>query len=153
MLRDSIVLTILRPMLKLVFVAGSGICVHEGLLHANAAVWKSSNCRECTCSDGLVQCYDITCPALKCSFIFKPDYYCCEICCPNQGSSPTIRKYCLRVFLFCTYVYVQLCASMSAINVSVYNKWMLLVYYLFVVTITLFFLTRLLHKYFTSKPL
>jgi len=70
---------------------GSGIesgaqeCIHLGEIRKHLDLWKESECRECLCLNGKVECNDIICPTdLDCEHQYQPEGYCCAQCCPNQ---------------------------------------------------------------------
>ncbi|XP_078484376.1 uncharacterized protein LOC100180559 isoform X2 [Ciona intestinalis] len=63
---------------------GSNSCMYQGQQRSNNELWKSEDCQECLCQDGVVTCFEILCPTIACRFTYKPVGYCCRVCCPNQ---------------------------------------------------------------------
>ena len=70
---------------------GSKACIHDGDLKEHLSVWKESgSCRECTCINTVTQCTEILCPNnMDCDHTYRPEGYCCPVCCPNQYGSET----------------------------------------------------------------
>ncbi|XP_026695132.2 uncharacterized protein LOC100180559 isoform X7 [Ciona intestinalis] len=62
----------------------SNSCMYQGQQRSNNELWKSEDCQECLCQDGVVTCFEILCPTIACRFTYKPVGYCCRVCCPNQ---------------------------------------------------------------------
>nr|XP_026695132.1 papilin-like isoform X6 [Ciona intestinalis] len=62
----------------------SNSCMYQGQQRSNNELWKSEDCQECLCQDGVVTCFEILCPTIACRFTYKPVGYCCKVCCPNQ---------------------------------------------------------------------
>ncbi|XP_026695131.2 uncharacterized protein LOC100180559 isoform X6 [Ciona intestinalis] len=65
-------------------IIGSNSCMYQGQQRSNNELWKSEDCQECLCQDGVVTCFEILCPTIACRFTYKPVGYCCRVCCPNQ---------------------------------------------------------------------
>ncbi|XP_039257588.2 uncharacterized protein LOC120334193 isoform X2 [Styela clava] len=63
---------------------GSSACTYEGKYYTEDEMWTNSDCSECFCTGGTVTCLPITCPISECQYTYRPEGYCCDICCPNQ---------------------------------------------------------------------
>nr|CAB3262578.1 uncharacterized protein LOC100180559 [Phallusia mammillata] len=67
---------------------GSNTCISNGQVYAEGDLWKVANCEECLCLDGETICFEILCPSLNsCKYKYKPEGYCCEVCCAHQIES------------------------------------------------------------------
>ncbi|KAH3728063.1 hypothetical protein DPMN_054010, partial [Dreissena polymorpha] len=58
----------------------SGCVDRTGVVRREGTSWASSDCETCSCQDGLVSCYETTCPSLQCSHPVKIPGVCCLQC-------------------------------------------------------------------------
>jgi len=59
-------------------------CIYKGEVYQENMLWKDGDCAEYQCVRGKVEKKKIVCPTIQCEYTFKPQGYCCEVCCPNQ---------------------------------------------------------------------
>uniref|UniRef100_A0A8C5N0N8 Neural EGFL like 1 n=1 Tax=Leptobrachium leishanense TaxID=445787 RepID=A0A8C5N0N8_9ANUR len=78
----------------------TGDCPHDGTLKRNGQVWtlKDDRCSVCSCKEGEVDCWPLTCPARSCEYTAIAEGECCPRCvedpCLADNITYDIRKTC-----------------------------------------------------------
>ncbi|XP_022528048.1 protein kinase C-binding protein NELL2 isoform X2 [Astyanax mexicanus] len=72
----------------------TGDCIHDNKVKHNGQIWVLDNdrCSVCSCQQGEVDCWPLSCPPADCDFTLVPEGECCARCVSDPCQAHSVRN-------------------------------------------------------------